>query len=61
MTLDTIVEQCRTALEWIADNAGRINGDPDRIFVSGHSAGGHLTAMMLCTDWAQREGALPIW
>ena len=54
VTLDTIVEQCRTAIEWVADNAGRLNGDPDRIFVSGHSAGGHLTAMMLCTDWAAR-------
>ena len=28
VTLDTIVEQCRTALEWVADNAGRLNGDP---------------------------------
>ena len=54
VTLDTIVEQCRTAMEWIADNAARLNGDPGRIFVSGHSAGGHLTAMMLCTDWAAR-------
>ena len=54
VTLDTIVEQCRTALEWIADNAGRLNGHPSGIFVSGHSAGGHLTAMMLCTDWAAR-------
>ena len=54
VTLDTIIEQCRTAHEWVADNAGRLNGDPDRIFVSGHSAGGHLTAMMLCTDWAAR-------
>ena len=54
VTLDTIVEQCRTAIEWIADYASRLNGGPDRIFVSGHSAGGHLTAMMLCTDWAAR-------
>ena len=54
VTLETIVEQCRTAMEWIADNAARLNGDPDRIFVSGHSAGGHLTAAMLCTDWAAR-------
>ena len=54
VTLDTIVEQCRTAIEWIADNAGRLNGDPNRIFVSGHSAGGHLTGAMLCTDWAAR-------
>ena len=54
VTLETIVEQCRSALEWVADNAARLQGDPDRIFVSGHSAGGHLTAMMLCTDWAAR-------
>ena len=54
VTLDTIVEQCRTAIEWVADNAGRLGGDPGRIFVSGHSAGGHLTGMMLCTDWAAR-------
>ena len=54
VTLDTIIEQCRTAFEWVADNAGRLNGDPDRIFVSGHSAGGHLTGTMLCTDWAAR-------
>ncbi|MDE0391643.1 MAG: alpha/beta hydrolase [Rhodospirillales bacterium] len=54
VTLDTIVEQCRTAIEWIAGNAGRLNGNPDRIFVSGHSAGGHLTGAMLCTDWAAR-------
>ena len=57
VTLDTIVEQCRSALEWVADNAGRLNGDAARIFVSGHSAGGHLSAMMLCTDWAARGRA----
>ena len=54
VTLDTIIEQCRTAFEWVADSADRLNGDPDRIFVSGHSAGGHLTGTMLCTDWAAR-------
>ncbi len=54
VTLAEIVEQCRRALEWIAANAGRFGGNPDRLFVSGHSAGGHLTAMMLCTDWAAR-------
>ena len=54
VTLDAIVEQCRTAIEWVAGNAGRLGGDPGRIFVSGHSAGGHLTGMMLCTDWAGR-------
>ena len=36
------VEDCRCALRWVVDNAGRYNLDPDRIVVSGHSAGGHL-------------------
>jgi arylformamidase len=54
VTMDTIVEQCRTALEWIADNAQRFNANSAELYVSGHSAGGHLTGMMLCTDWAAR-------
>jgi arylformamidase len=33
-------------------NASVFGGDPDRITVSGHSAGGHLVAMLLATDWA---------
>ena len=33
-----------------------IEGDPERIVVSGHSAGGHLTAVMLGTDWSAEAG-----
>ena len=36
------VEDCRCALRWVLDHAGDYNLDPDRIVVSGHSAGGHL-------------------
>lgn len=48
-----IVRQCRAALAWTWRNAERFGGDPARLSVSGHSAGGHLTAMMLATDWAE--------
>ncbi len=48
-----IVEQVRRAVAWIAKYAGKYNGDRKRIFVSGHSAGGHLTAMLAATDWSQ--------
>lgn len=55
-TLPGMVDQCRRALAWVGANATRFGGDPERIYVSGHSSGGHLTAVMLSTDW-QAQGA----
>jgi arylformamidase len=55
-TIDEIVRQCRSALAWTHRNAESINGDPDRIHVIGRSAGGHLTGMMLATDWSADFG-----
>ena len=49
--MDEIVRQVRAAVLWSWQNAGSFNGDRKRIHVSGHSAGGHLTAMVACTDW----------
>lgn len=47
----TIVDECRRAVAWIV-REGRAQGlDPDRIVVGGHSAGGHLAAMLHATDW----------
>ena len=57
VTLDEIVQQCRQAVVWVHQNAEKYGGDPDRIHISGHSAGGHLTAMMLSTDWAKLGAA----
>lgn len=45
--VEEIVAQTRRALRWIEGNPGRLGGDPARIFVGGHSAGGHLAAMAL--------------
>lgn len=50
--LPDMAEQCRRAILWVRDNAARLGGDPERIFVLGHSSGGHLAAVMLTTDWA---------
>ena len=49
--MDTLVRQCRSAIAWVHAHARDFGGDPARLFVSGHSAGGHLTAMLLATDW----------
>ena len=45
--LDEIVAEVRAAVAWVIAQAKEHGGDPDRVFVSGHSAGGHLTAMAM--------------
>ena len=55
VTVTDIVRQTRAAIAWVAKNIMRYSGDPSRIYVSGHSAGGHLTAMALAHDWT-KEG-----
>ena len=52
VTIGGIVESVRQSLAWVYKNIERFGGDPDRIHIAGHSAGGHLTAMMMVTDWA---------
>ncbi|MBT4268958.1 MAG: alpha/beta hydrolase [Deltaproteobacteria bacterium] len=54
--ISDIVEQIKTAMVWIYKNIQKYNGDRKHIFVSGHSAGGHLAAMMMATDWWQERG-----
>lgn len=52
VTMDEITRQNREALNWIYKNAASIGGDRGRIHVTGHSAGGHLTGMLMATDWS---------
>lgn len=49
--LSDLARQVRDAVAWVYRNAARIDGDPDRLFVSGHSSGGHLAGVILTTDW----------
>jgi len=53
VTVSDIVRQTRAAIVWIYKNIPRYGGEPSKLFVAGHSAGGHLTAMALAHDWKQ--------
>ena len=45
--LDQIVSEVRRGVTWVIERSNEIGGDPARVYVSGHSAGGHLTAMAM--------------
>lgn len=58
VTFDEVVEDARTAVLRLHANAATYGIDPGRLFVAGHSAGAHLAATLLSTDWTAR-GAPP--
>ena len=57
VTLDEVVGSALRSIAWIWRHAREYGGDPDRLSLSGHSAGAHLCAMALVHDWT--EGGLP--
>jgi len=59
VSIATIVEECRRAVAWLAREGAAHGAEPRRMVVGGHSAGGHLTAMLFATDWAAQGFAEP--
>jgi len=51
VSLGEIVRQCRAAIAWLWTHADELGVDRERMSLSGHSAGGHLAAMAVLTDW----------
>jgi arylformamidase len=58
--MTSMVGQIRKAMIWLWRNAGPHGMSADRINICGHSAGGHLTTMMLATEWRQFGDDLPV-
>lgn len=56
--LMTMAQQVRRGVAWVYRNARNFGGDPNRLYASGHSSGGHLAAVVLTTDW-EKEFGLP--
>jgi len=46
-----MANQIRKAIVWVYKNADSFNGDKNKIYISGHSSGGHLCGAMMTTDW----------
>jgi len=59
VTLDEIVREMRACCTWVYDNIGGYGGDPENIHLCGNSAGGHLVAMMLATDFSSFSSKYP--
>ena len=59
VTIPDITLQMVSALAWVYRNISRYGGDARRITVVGHSAGGHLAAMMLACHWPRYAADLP--
>ena len=59
VSIPDIVMQMVKALAWVWRYISRWGGDPSRIHLVGHSAGGHLAAMMMACRWSQYQPDLP--
>jgi arylformamidase len=59
VTIPDIVMQMVKALTWVWRYISEWGGDPSRIHVVGHSAGGHLAAMMMACQWQRYCKDLP--
>lgn len=57
--MDELIRQCRAAVAWVFRHIAAYGGDPRRLHLSGHSAGAHIVAMLLATDWTQWAPGLP--
>jgi arylformamidase len=56
--LMVMARQVRGAVAWVYKNAASFGGDPGRIYVAGHSSGGHLAGTVVTADW-QKDFGLP--
>ncbi len=59
VTMTELARQCRAATAFAWAHARDWGGDPEQLFVAGHSAGGHITALLLSTEWRQFGARLP--
>jgi arylformamidase len=59
VTIPDIAQQMAKALAWTWHNIAQYGGNPQQVVVAGHSAGGHLAAMLLACDWKKVDPSIP--
>ena len=59
ISITEIVSQAQEAIVWIWKNASKLEINKNKFIVSGHSAGGHITGMMMGTEWNKISSDLP--
>jgi arylformamidase len=52
-SLMSMADQVRRGVAWVYNNAKSFGGDPERIYISGHSSGGHWVGVLLTTNWKE--------
>lgn len=53
------VDDCASAVRWVLAHAGEHGGDAKRLFVGGHSAGGHYAALLAASAQETKRRGLP--
>lgn len=56
--ISVMADQVRRGIAWTYKNAASFGGDANRLYIGGHSSGGHLCGVALVTDW-QKDFGLP--
>jgi arylformamidase len=53
--LTPMVSQVRRAVAWVYQHARGFGGNPDRLYLTGHSSGAHLGGCLVTTDWTAND------
>jgi acetyl esterase/lipase len=57
--VEDMIKASAVATRWVAQNISTYGGDPEKIYVSGHSAGGHLASILTVRDEPFRDIGVP--
>lgn len=58
--ISDITPQTQRAVAWLWRNAAALGVSQDKLFAMGHSAGGHITGMLMATSWPTLSDDLPV-